>query len=248
MHIGKWQFHPSLWPTVVTAVLLPVLIGLGVWQLQRADYKRGLLSQYARLTTLPPTSLNATVADDSVASLPRYRHVEAQGHYDSAHQILLQDMQQGDRVGYEVLTPLVLEPGRETLLVNRGFVAKTAGMNTLPDVSVSSGMRKVQGILGILPVPGLRLGQTTVPPGWPKLMLYPRHRDLTQLYDGRLLQAVLLLDHAQPNGFVRNWQPNIGFPPVRHDAYALQWFALALALLIIWIVVNSKRIEHERNG
>ncbi|MGB9429480.1 MAG: SURF1 family protein [Gammaproteobacteria bacterium] len=245
MRIGKWQFHPTFWPTLVTVVLLIILIGLGIWQLRRAAYKRMLLAEYQQVTMLPPASINAALVSGGLGALPRYRHVQAQGHYDGAHQILLQEMQHGDQVGYEVLTPFVLALPRRILLVNRGFVAIEPGAKTLPDVSVASDTRSVSGVLGILPVPGIRLGKTIVPAGWPKLILYPRHRTLAELYGSELLQPVLLLDAAQADGFVRDWQPNIGFPPVRHDAYALQWFALALALLVIWIVVNSKRIKHD---
>ncbi|MGH8281581.1 MAG: SURF1 family protein, partial [Gammaproteobacteria bacterium] len=216
-------------------------------QLHRADYKRMLLAEYHRATTLPPASLNAALADGSLAGLPRYRHVRALGHYDASRQIFLNDMQQGGRVGYQVVTPLVLQPGGQMVLVDRGFIARIPGVKTLPDVNVPADTRSVEGILGILPVPGLRLGKTVVPDGWPKLMLYPSHQTLAQLYGTQLLQPVLLLDAVQPDGFVRDWRPNIGFPPVRHDAYALQWFALALALVIIWIVVNSRRIRHDTN-
>lgn len=248
MRIGKWQFHPTLWPTVATVILLPLLIALGIWQLQRADYKRQLLAEYHAVTTLPPLSLNAALADGSFARLPRYRHVEAQGYFDAGRQVLLDNMQQGSEVGYQVLTPLVLQPGGQILLVDRGFVARTPGVKTLPQVNVTTNARRVAGVLGILPVPGIRLGRAQVPAGWPKLMLYPTHATLAQVYGAQLLQPVLLLDADQPDGFARDWRPNIGFPPVRHDAYALQWFALALALVIIWIVVNSKRIKHDANS
>ncbi|MGH8378266.1 MAG: SURF1 family protein [Gammaproteobacteria bacterium] len=248
MRIGKWQFRPTLWPTVATVILFPVLIALGIWQLHRADYKRALLAQYREVTTLPPVSLNAALISGGLDALPRYRHVQVQGHYDGAHQILLQEMQHGDQVGYEVLTPFVLEPQQQILLVNRGFVAADPENKALPELNVGSDTRSVTGVLGILPVPGIRLGKATVPAGWPKLILYPRYQALAELYGGHLLKPVLLLDVAQTDGFVRDWKPNIGFPPVRHDAYALQWFALALALLIIWIVVNSKRTEHDRNS
>ena len=247
MRISKWQFRPTLWPTVATLILLPILIALGIWQLRRADYKRMLLAEYHAVTTLPPASLNAAVAAGNLAELPRYRHVQAHGVYDNGRQILLDDMQQGGQVGYQVLTPLVLEPGGQIMLVDRGFIARTPGVETLPDVKLATRVRNVQGVLGILPVPGIRLGRTRVPSGWPKILLYPRHQTLALLYGAQLLKPVLLLDPDQPDGFVRIWKPNIGFPPVRHDAYALQWFALALALVTIWIVVNSKRIKYDAN-
>ena len=247
MHLGKWQFRPTLWPTLATLVLLVILAWLGIWQLHRADYKRALLTQYRQVTTLRPVSLNQALVSGGLDALPRYRHVQARGHYDSAHQVLLQEMQHHGQVGYEVLTPFVLEPQQRTILVDRGFLGVSPTVKRLPDVNVASDTRTLYGVLGILPVPGIRLGKETVPAGWPKLMLYPRYRNLAGLYGNTLLRPVLLLDAAQADGFVRDWKPDIGFPPLRHDAYALQWFALALALFIIWIVVNSKRIKNDRD-
>jgi surfeit locus 1 family protein len=245
MRVGKWQFNPTLWPTLVTLVLLAILIMLGNWQLRRADYKRALLAEYRQASMLPPVSLNQALDSGGFDTLERYLHVQAQGRYDSAHQVLLQNMQHGDQPVYVVLTPFVLEPKQQVLLVNRGFMARIPGTKSLPDLEVGSKTRSVSGMLGTLPTPGIRLGKTVVPPGWPKLMLYPRYQTLKELYGGKLLKPVLLLGANQTNGFVRDWHPDIGLPPVRHDAYALQWYALALALVVIWIVVNSKRIKHD---
>lgn len=244
MRMGKWQFRPTLWPTLVMLLLLVILVRLGIWQLQRADYKRALIAQYQQAGTLPPVSLNDAVTAGTLRSLLRYRQVLAQGHYDGARQVLLPDMAHDDQVGYEVLTPFVLLPQQMTVLVDRGWLAADPTAKRLPDVRVGGAARQVRGVLGILPVPGIRLGAAPVPTGWPKVMLYPRHQDLAPLFGGRLLQPVLLLDADGPNGFVRDWRPDVGFPPVRHLAYALQWFALALALVVIWIVVNSKRVKH----
>lgn len=245
MRVGKWQFDPGLLPTLATLVLLVILVLLGLWQLRRADYKRVLLAEYQQASALPPVPVNQALDTGGFDALGRYRHVVVQGRYDRVHQLLLDDMQEGEQVGYQVLTPLVLEPGQQILLVDRGFIAREPGNKVLPAVDIGTGERSVSGVLGILPVPGIRLGKTTVPAGWPKLMLYPSYQNLVELYGGKLLKPVLLLDADEPGGYRRDWQPNVGFPPVRHTAYALQWFALALALFVIWIVVNSKRIEHE---
>lgn len=245
MRVGKWQLRPTLWPTLVTVVLLVILILLGIWQLRRAVYKRGLLAGYHQLTTLPPVSLNAAFVAGRISKLPRYRHVQARGHYDGAHQVLLQEMQYRGQVGYEVLTPFMLEPQQRVIMVNRGFVVAAPSAKALPDIRVGSGSRRISGVMGILPVPGIRLGKITVPAGWPKLILYPRHQTLAELYGRRLLRTVVLLDKGQTDGFVRDWKPNMIIPPIRDDGYAMEWFALALALLTIWIVVNTKRIKHD---
>jgi surfeit locus 1 family protein len=55
---------------------------------------------------------------------------------------------------------------------------------------------------------------------------------------------LVLLDADQPDGYVRIWAPP-GFPPMRHTAYAVQWFALALALFVIYLVTNFRRTGGE---
>jgi surfeit locus 1 family protein len=52
-----------------------------------------------------------------------------------------------------------------------------------------------------------------------------------------------LLDASDGHGFVRDWRPVYGVTPDKHRAYAMQWFTLALVLLLIYIGVNSKRIS-----
>jgi surfeit locus 1 family protein len=51
---------------------------------------------------------------------------------------------------------------------------------------------------------------------------------------------LILLDPGEPDGYVRHWSPP-GFPPMRHIGYAVQWFALAAALFVIFIVTNVRR-------
>ena len=59
-------------PTIVVALAVAVMIGLGVWQLQRADEKNLLLERYAKAETLPPVAYpTLPIADDQ---LPLFRH------------------------------------------------------------------------------------------------------------------------------------------------------------------------------
>jgi len=59
-------------PTVVVAAAVAVMIGLGIWQLQRARWKEGLLAQYARAEQLPPIIYpTAPLANQQ---LPLFRH------------------------------------------------------------------------------------------------------------------------------------------------------------------------------
>lgn len=221
-------------------VLCALFLRLGVWQWHRAAYKRALLAAYAEQTARSPVDLNGVLQDSTLESFPQYLRVRAEGSYDGSRQLLLEDMTHDGAVGYEVLTPFRLTGGL-LLLVDRGWVAATPA-GAAPDVRVKDASRSIQGMLGTLPVPGLRLGQPAPPAaGWPKIVFYPQRADVAAFYGDKLLVPILHLDPADADGYVREYSPDVGLPPARHLAYAFQWVALALAVFAVWLVVNLRR-------
>ena len=61
-----------LLPTLVVLAAVATMIGLGVWQLQRAKWKEGLLGRYAQAETLPPIAWPTVPLRDD--ELPLFRH------------------------------------------------------------------------------------------------------------------------------------------------------------------------------
>lgn len=59
-------------PTIIVVAAVAVMIGLGIWQLQRAQWKEGLLARYANAEKLPPISWPTTPLRDE--QLPLFRH------------------------------------------------------------------------------------------------------------------------------------------------------------------------------
>jgi cytochrome oxidase assembly protein ShyY1 len=59
-------------PTIVVSLAVAALIGLGVWQLQRAKWKEGLLARYAQAERQPPITWPTVPLKD--AQLPLFRH------------------------------------------------------------------------------------------------------------------------------------------------------------------------------
>jgi surfeit locus 1 family protein len=236
--LGSRIFAPRPFTTALTIVLLAVLVWLGRWQLQRADQKRDLFDAFAK-------GADATrLIDLETPPLPRYSHVEARGSYDGSRQLLIDNMTSADgRAGYFVVTPFALAGGG-WLLVNRGWVPLGLSRAALPAVDVAGDPRRVLGRADRLPSPGIHLGQpATLGPPYPAVANFPSHPDIEQLLgEASWTHAaeLVLLDADQPDGYVRQWQPP-GFPPVRHTAYAVQWFGLALALGVIYLVTNVRR-------
>jgi cytochrome oxidase assembly protein ShyY1 len=64
-----------------------------------------------------------------------------------------------------------------------------------------------------------------------------------------LLPFVLRLSPDSEGGFTREWQARTGLTPERHTGYAVQWFALAAALVVLCIWVALRReVPEDSNG
>lgn len=220
-------------------LLCALFARLAVWQWDRAGYKQQLLAQYEAQGKRAPVPLDALLQDLTLERFPPYLRVSASGRYDSGHQILLQDMTHDEAVGYEVLTPFLMQGG-VTVLVDRGWVAADS-KGAAPDVSVAAVPRTLLASLGVLPQPGLRLGRPAPPSkDWPKLMFYPTFKEIQPFFGPKLMTPVLHLEPGQPDGYVRETRLEVGLPPSRHLGYAFQWAALGVAVFAVWLVVNLR--------
>lgn len=240
--MGGVVFRPGLWPTVVTLVLLALLISLGFWQLQRAEQKRELLAAYGDLPLDAPVRLNA---DFRLGPDWRFRRAQVQGRFDAEHQFLLDNRVRQGRAGYFVLTPLYLAQSGHAILVNRGWVPQGVTRDDLPALPVpDAGARvMVEGLIDFPPEQVFALGEgEDRDPGWPKVLQRVRLPVQAGQLGVPLLPALLLLDPEDPAGFVRDWHPVV-FGPERHVGYAVQWFALALVLVLLYLWVNIERAD-----
>ncbi|MGO9946339.1 MAG: SURF1 family protein [Steroidobacteraceae bacterium] len=237
--LGSRTFLPRPVTTLLAVVLIAMLIALGRWQLRRAEEKRALFDAFAAGT-------DATLLIDiHTPKVRRYSHVEASGRYDESRQLLIDNMVNGGRAGYFVITPFALQGGG-WLLVNRGWLPLGASRAVRPAIAVAGAERSIRGRADNMPSAGFQMGEhAALSPPFPIVAQYPTRAELARLLGENAWTAaadLVLLDPGESDGYVRNWVPP-GFPPMRHVGYALQWFALALALFVIYVVVNFRRDE-----
>jgi surfeit locus 1 family protein len=238
IRVGSRVFQPSALMTLATLAALAGLISLGRWQLHRADEKRALYQAFSRGTD------SVRSVDARTPALPRYQHVSASGAYDATRQILIDNISNArDQAGYYVITPFALASGG-WVLVNRGWVPLGESRAEKPRIDVPSNAREIRGRTDNLPRAGMQLGERTpLRPPYPVVANFPTLAEIgALLHESRWTPAspVILLDAAEPDGYLRDWQPP-GFPPMRHVAYAVQWFGLAAALAVIYVVTNLRR-------
>jgi surfeit locus 1 family protein len=238
LRFGSRLFAPRLSMTLLAIGVIALLLSLGRWQLQRAAEKQALYDAFAAGTD------STRSIEVRTPPLPRYQHVSAAGRYDPSRQILIDNMSNSEgRAGYFVITPFALRSGG-WVLVNRGWVPVGASRAARPRIDVAADERTLHGRTDNLPRPGMRMGKRVrLSPPYPVVANFPTHEEIAALLrEPSWIPAthLVLLDASDPDGYWRQWQAP-GFPPMRHVAYAVQWFGLALALAVIYVVTNLRR-------
>jgi len=219
---------PSWLPLIVGSLLVVQFAGLGAWQISR-----GLEKQADRAAFSDESSFAAW--QDGMAVRP-YQRLRATGRYDADRQFLLDNIILNSRYGYYVITPLSGEQGEPLLLVNRGWIEKGADPVDSSMLDVPTTRITVRGRAGSLPRAGYKMGAAIDPAAdWPKPAVYPSSDEVAAALDAPVQPFVLLLDHEDQHGYLRQWVP-AEFGPGKHFGYALQWFAMAavLAGLLTW--------------
>ena len=104
--------------SVAMLAALAVLIGLGVWQLNRLEWKRGLVAQIEARTKAEPITLDEAEQLAREGSDPSYYRVKADGRFHHAKERYLYAVSEG-RVGWHVITPLETANGKPSGEKNR---------------------------------------------------------------------------------------------------------------------------------
>jgi surfeit locus 1 family protein len=228
---GGRRFAPSAWATLAAAAGVALCAFLGTWQLGRADDKRAQLAAFAAATTPVPLPRAAQPP-------PRYAHVRVAGHFLPERQFLLDNMTHAAVAGFRVLTPFLTDDG-DTLIVDRGWLPMGPSRDALPRIDVDAAPRMLQGRSDALPRPGIEPPAAPPAERWPRIVAFPKLADLERALGRPLYPAVLLLDPAEPDGYLRDWRPG-GLPPERHVGYAVQWYALGATLVVAFVIASLK--------
>ncbi len=234
-------FRPGLLPALLVLLLVPGLLWLGFWQLDRGEQKRALLArQEARQQAEPlaPQALDYT--ED-----PAYSRVHLQGRFDAEHSFLLDSRTRDGQVGVELLQPFHDDPSGRWVLVNRGWIP-WPDRRIPPRFDTPDGALKLAAWVYAPSQQPFLLARRMVD-GWPKLTSYVDVKEIWQLL-GR--DGVPFELRLAPAGGLPGRLAGHHHDPGKHLGYAVQWFALAAALLGLFVYLGihrAKEIDHERH-
>ena len=219
---------PGYLPYVIGAILVVQFAGLGIWQIDRGLDKRAEKAAFDSQAGFAQWSDGMDVRS--------FQKLKASGHLDADHQVLLENIIIEGRLGYYVITPLIVADDEPVLLINRGWVERKGAEFDVSAIEVPSARVTVAGRAGSLPRAGYKMGDAFRPgTDWPRPAVYPTLDDVAQALERDVQPFVLLMDPETEHGFFRHWVPE-EMGPGRHFAYALQWFAMGMVLagLLVW--------------
>lgn len=225
----------QIWlPAIVLAALVPVFVGLGMWQLQRAGEKRLLQEVYDRRAQEAPWRIGG---QSQPAEELRFRHIVARGVYDPSYQILVDNRVHRGVAGFFVVTPLRLEGADTRVLVNRGWVALGASRQQLPSIETPQGTQEISGIATVPMEKVFTLGTPEpLERGWQPLWAHLDMKRYAASVPFSVQPVVVLLDANVAGGFTREWS-RLDSGIAVHQGYAFQWFALAALAAVIFAML-----------
>ena len=227
---------------LLALLVIALFARLGFWQLDRMHQKQAMLD-----------AVHAVLHDRraqplAVAANPQrstgYDWSAGVGRFAALPAILLDNQGRGERAGvraYRVFQPASGTP----LLVELGWLP-LPGDRRMPSVPITAATQ-VAGLLVPPPSAGIAHAPAVAQPDGTLLAIaldLPMLRDTLRL--PALAPRVLKLDPAQAlgvgPGYARDLDilPNT-LPPERHLGYAVQWFGLAIAVLVTALVVTFRK-------
>lgn len=230
-------FWPSLW----ACLGFFLLIGLGTWQVQRLHWKEGLIAQRQAQLHAAPVALPSSL--DAARALV-FHPVRARGAFLNAHELYLHDENLRGDAGLHIITPLILADGT-ALLVDRGYVPTDRRAPATRAAGELTGEVTVTGLLRLPPDGG----------GWFTPANDPARNswftmDIPAMAKAAGVSRVLpfYVDaDATPNpgGWPEGGQ-TITALPNNHLQYAITWYSLAVALVVIYIRFIRRRLGEQR--
>ncbi|WP_152205857.1 SURF1 family protein [Marinobacter changyiensis] len=230
--VRTWHFDWRL--GIFSGVFLPLLLALGAWQLDRASEKQALLEQWQQ------QSETLSWSNQLDKGLESGQPVELVGRYSEQFHWLLDNRTRDGVPGYEVLSVFYPEQGAP-VVVNRGWVRGERQRGETPVFTTPEGLVSIRGRISPYPEPPV-LADSSPESIWPRRIQTLSPEDARQI-DGEMAEHLVRLDgRQQPGGFAADWAPDL-MGPQTHYGYAVQWFSLALALIVLTVIASYRKTD-----
>ena len=230
------QLRPALWPSVVSLVIFSVALGLGIWQMERREWKRAILDRMAVNRAAAPVSLDELLKGDPLRH--EYGRVKVAGTFVHDKEFYLAARSLKNKVGLQVVTPLATDDGR-IVLFDRGWIPQETKDPARRAAGQVQGRSELTGIV--------RRNQERrqfAPENVPDRNVWfhvdvPLMRSMAGGKPDPKLDAFFLEADAaaNPGGVPVGGQTRLDIPN-DHLQYAITWFLIALAMAGVYLAYH----------
>jgi surfeit locus 1 family protein len=239
------SFRPRLWTTVATLPVLALLIALGLWQLERMEWKNALVAEMKGRMDAAPMALPRPIRD---AEALRFRRVELTGRFLHDREIYRAAQTFRNTRGLDVITPMVLADGRQ-VLVNRGWVPVARRAPATRADGQVEGTITIEGIVRLGGWSGMTWLRPENDPAdnvwlWMDLPRMARFAELDRPVTELYVDAV---KGQTPGRYPIGGQTNVNLRN-QHLEYALTWFLLAAGLVAIYVLFHWRPVDESPTG
>ena len=222
-------------------VLFPVFYCLGSWQLDRAEEKRFLKNQLEERKSQSAEIFSWEMLDDHAQSLSQLP-VQVTGKFLPESRVFFTHRIRLARVGSDVVEPVLLSDGSGAVLVNRGWTQQNISNHNSSLNTAQLGELTFTGKVYVTQDKALPISPQNLEGPWPLKLRTVQVEGLVEKVSDRLGISVfpylVRIDASQPGALQANW-PELKIRSVGHIGYALQWFAMALVTLVVFVLRSS---------
>ena len=217
--------------TIFYIIFGSIFVFLGFWQIERGAEKDQIVSNFeeAQMKQPLPISNNSK----------KWDRVYVNGALDKSKTIYIDNTIYKGALGYKVVAPLILDMD-EIILVDFGWTKQPERRGDVKTVEISSNQNI--SVTGVLEQPelGLVLSDELFSSSWPKISQSKSIDALQELFDEKIYPFILLSDFRKDSDLTYIKPVVTNMPPVKHYGYAGQWFAMFIALTIMYIYFLRK--------
>lgn len=229
------------------------MVRLGFWQLARLDQRRDRNERQFSQMDAPVLILDAKTLENALKEM-EYRKVQVTGIYDFDSQVTLRNAAWNYQIGFDLLTPLLIQGTDTYVLIDRGWIPIEDDTPASWEKYSIEGKVTIDGIIRLdQPLPPLKMApDPTLAPGQ-EILLYWNSVNLTRIQEqipqlfGVFIQEIPTEGDIQPP-IPKKYDPDLSEGP--HLGYAIQWFLFAAMFLIGYpfFIKNQIKLDQQRSN
>ncbi len=234
---NRWR-KPTWQVVFATVAGIFFLSSMGVWQLLRGEEKKQIQLEIEARKNSEPQAFSFPITDP--ASL-RFQRIRVKGSFISSQQFVLDNRFLDNQVGFNIFTPFKIYNSDEVVLVDRGWLPLKGSRDKLPIIDVDENLRTLVGSVYVPYGKAFSLGEIDDSTRWPRLIQFLDFELLSERLGQDLLPLTLRMEEGQAGTYKAKWRIYEASSPKRNYGYAFQWFAMAITVLVIFIVLHRPK-------